>query len=152
MFTITIVATTALLAIRRGDCAADAASALPVGDDFHVLGVHHLGEVITNLIGDRFIENTLIAEALQIQLQALEFDAQILGDEANRHRAKVGMPGLGAGAGEFFSDVFDEKIPARGRCRETFKKLDIGHGVGFRLNLFCRYVFVFTTQSQRHRF
>ncbi len=121
----------ALLAVGRGDDGADATSSLPVGDDFHVLGVHHLGQVITDFIGDGFVENTLIAETLEVELERLEFDAQILGDKANRHGAKVGVTGFGAGAGELFRDMLDEKISAGRGSRETFEQFDVGHGVGF---------------------
>ena len=135
VFAIAVTVAAALLAVGRGDDGADTATAFPVGDDFHVLGVHHFSQIITDFVGNGFVENTLIAEALEIEFEALEFDAQVLGDETDGDRAKVGVTGFGAGAGELFGDMLDEKISAGCGGRETFEQFDVRHGVGL-----CRFV------------
>src|SRR5690606_30744979 len=59
----------------RPDHAADAAPPPPVRDHLQPHGVHQLRQIVADAVGDRFVEDALAAERVQVHLQALEFHA-----------------------------------------------------------------------------
>ena len=53
------------------------AAQLELPDVFHPLRLHRAGEIIQYPVDRTFIENPVVPEAPQVQLQALELDAEI---------------------------------------------------------------------------
>jgi hypothetical protein len=114
-----------------GDDAANAASAAPVRLDPQPGRVHAGDEVIADGVGDGFVEDALVAETLEVHLQALELDADAavaVRTRAEPHDdfAEVRVPGLGAEARELFGDVLDDERCIRGG-RERFEEARVWH-------------------------
>ncbi len=76
--------------------AVDATAALPLGDHLHPYWLHRYGQVVAHAIGDGFVEDPIVTEALVIKLQALEFDAHLRWLIAQDDPPKVRMPSLWA--------------------------------------------------------
>jgi len=104
--------------VGGGDDGADAASCGPAGFDAHPFGATGGHQVVQDLIGDVLVKNPLVAEGLEIELEALEFDAERTGNVSNHHRAEIRLAGLGAEAGELGGLVLDEVFALRVRIGE----------------------------------
>src|SRR5918993_3296212 len=58
----------------------------------HPLRPARIDEVIEDLIGDRLVEDSLVAELHHVILQSLQFQAQRVGDVVDLDLAEVGEP------------------------------------------------------------
>ena len=74
----------------------DATAALPLGDHLHPCWLHRYGQVVAHAIGDGFVEDPIVTEALVIELQALESNAHLRWLIAQDDSPKVRMPSLWA--------------------------------------------------------
>src|SRR5215471_7545136 len=83
------------------------------GDDFHLPGTTSRDEVFEDAIGHMLVKHAVIAEALQVQLERFELDAQPVGDVSNRQLSEIGLTGLGADRRELRTDRFDRIIAVR---------------------------------------
>ena len=81
---------------RSGNAAVDATAALPLGDHLHPYWLHRYGQVVAHAIGDSFVEDPIVTEALVIELEALEFHAHLRWLIAQDDPPKVRMPSLWA--------------------------------------------------------
>ena len=79
---------------------ADATSWGEVPKDLDVARVHQLDEILHNDIHTVLMEGTMIAEAEEVELEALALDHLHVGDVADVYGRIVGLPGDGAEAGE----------------------------------------------------
>ncbi len=52
-------------------------------------------QVVKNTIGDMLVKDSLISERLQINFQALQFDAHPIGNVSQRKRSEIGLACLG---------------------------------------------------------
>ena len=81
-------------------------------------------------VGDGLVERALVAEAPQVQLQALELDEQLVGHVGDAHRGEVGLAGHRAQAGELVG-LADDLVVAprlRGWDGDEFLGRFAGHG------------------------
>ena len=74
----------------------DATATLPLGDHLHPYWLHSHGKIVAHTIGDGLVEDPIVAEALVIELEALEFDAHLRWLIAQDDPPKVRMPSLWA--------------------------------------------------------
>ena len=123
-----IAAAAAFDAALGGDVFGDdlrmqSASGRKFGGYFDVSGLHGRDHVVENLIGQPFVENAFVAIRLQVEFQAFEFDAQLVGDVLERNRSVVGLSGFRAQRREFRTHVRDEIVAIRIRIVERFKYL-----------------------------
>ena len=91
-----------------------------------------LHEVIANLIRHRFVKRAFVAVAPQVELQALELDAQLVRHVVDGDRGKIRLPGHRTQAGELGAVENDVVIalPLRIRERiELFRRLRRHEGV-----------------------
>ena len=101
---------------------------------------HDGDEIVENRIRQAFVENALVSVRLKIELQALEFDAKLVGDELERQRSVVGLARLRAERRELGADVRDDIIPFRARVVKEFENIgrrflnDVRHGCSFCLS------------------
>src|SRR5690606_18346258 len=114
------------------DDGADAAAAAPVGDDLEPDGVHEPDEVVADLVGEGLVEDAALAEGLEVELEALELDADATvarraGLEAEGDGAEVGVAGLRAQGGELLGDVLDDERGVGGGG-EGVEEGGVGHG------------------------
>ncbi len=58
-------------------------------------------KIIQNAIGDVFVEDPFVAKLLQIQLEALQFDAQLGWHVVKDQRPEIGLARFGADRREF---------------------------------------------------
>ena len=56
----------------------DAAAGAEGGDDLHVARLRDRGQVVEDRVGDVLVEDAFVAEALQVELEALELDAELV--------------------------------------------------------------------------
>lgn len=99
--------------------------------------LHDGDEIVENRVREAFVENALVSVRLKIELQTLEFDAKLVGDELERQRPVVGLTRLRAERRELGADVRDNVIPLRARVVEEFENIgrrflnDVRHGCSF---------------------
>ncbi len=74
----------------------DATATLPLGDHLHPCWLHGHGKVVAHAIGDGFVEDPFVTEALVIELETLEFDAYLRWLIAQDDPPKVRVPRLWA--------------------------------------------------------
>ena len=74
----------------------NATAALPLGDHLHPYWLHGDGQVVAHAIGDGLVEDPIVAEALVIELEALEFNAYLRWLIAQDDPPNVRMSGLWA--------------------------------------------------------
>ena len=74
----------------------NATATLPLGDHLHPYWLHSHGKIIAHTIGDGLVEDPIVAEALVIELEALEFDAHLRWLIAQDDPPKVRVPRLWA--------------------------------------------------------
>ena len=102
--------------------------------------LHDGDEIVENRVREAFVENALVSVRLKIELQTLEFDAKLVGDELERQRPVVGLTRLRAERRELGADVRDNVIPLRARVVKEFENIgrrflnDVRHGCSFCLS------------------
>lgn len=96
------------------DVGEDAAAYVELGGEAHVAGLGGGHQVIQNLVGDGFVEGAFVAVGPHVELEALEFDTELVRDVVQDQGGEVGLAGLGAEAGEFGNFHVDVEIPAGG--------------------------------------
>lgn len=89
--------------------------------------LHQSDQIIPQPIRDRFIKDAFVAEPLVIQLQAFQFDTELVRAVPQHDRAKVRVASLRADAGELFRDVLDDVVMTRRGVFKTFKEGGISH-------------------------
>ena len=52
--------------------------------------LHDGDEIVENRVREAFVENALVSVRLKIELQTLEFDAKLVGDERGSHCCSAG--------------------------------------------------------------
>src|SRR5262245_2216026 len=90
----------------RGDSAARRKG----GDQLHPPRLKGGHQVFQDPISDILVENSLVAKALQIHLQALELDALPIGRIGKRERPEVGLARLRANRSELRANDLDHII------------------------------------------
>ena len=82
------------------DVGEDAAAHVEAGGEAHEPGLGGADEVVEDAVGDVLVEVAFVAEAPDVEFEALQFDAAAVGDVVKRQRGEVRLPGLGTEAGE----------------------------------------------------
>ena len=91
----------------------DPTADIKIGLDRHPPGPRRLREIIEDLVRDRFMKGTLIAVTPEIKLQALELDAEFIGDVGNADHCEIRLPGLRTEAGKLRAFQVDLILAAR---------------------------------------
>jgi len=78
-------------------------------------------QVVENSVGDGLVEGTLVAVRPDVELEALQFDAEMVGDVIEKQRREIGLAGLWAQAGEFGNLHVDVEIAVDRGIREGFE-------------------------------
>src|SRR5436190_12242220 len=89
-----------------------------VADDRHLPGVDRVDQIIKNLIGHVFVEDSAIAELDQVVLERLELDALSRGYVGDANLAEIGQAGLRAHGSELGTVDGDAVVPLGPRIRE----------------------------------
>jgi hypothetical protein len=79
-------------------------------------------EVVGNSVRDIFVEDSFVAKLLQVELQALQFDAQSIRHVSKRKLTKIGLSRFWADGREFGTNVFDHVISLWMRILEYFER------------------------------
>jgi len=103
------------------------ASRRPFRDDPHHSGTNLGAQVVEDPIGDGLVENSGVAERLEIQFVTLELEAELVGRIDHRDRAEIGLAGHGAYGCKFRCHMLDFIIPVGIR---VWERLNRGVGVG----------------------
>lgn len=128
------------LRVFHRDVAVEPATGGPLAFDPDFARLYDSDEVVQNPIGDLFVENAFISEGLQVHFEALQLDANFLGNIREHDRSVVRLPGFGAHRGELGAIVLDREIALLGGILEYFENfteavggsaVDGGHGVLF---------------------
>ncbi len=77
-------------------------------------------QVVQNAIDHVLVEDAYIAVGLKVILEALQFEAEFVGDVFDLNRPEVGLAGFGTDGGKFRRDVLDGVIALRMRIVERF--------------------------------
>lgn len=85
-----------LLGVFYDYARADTAARSESPDDFHRPGLSGCDKVVENRVRHVFVERSVIAVLLKIELQRFQFKAELVGNIADGERAKVGLAGLRA--------------------------------------------------------
>ena len=94
----------------RRDRGADAAAGREGGHQRHAPRLDHGHQVVENAVGHVLVKNALVAELLQIELQAFQLDALAAGTIGERQRAEIGLARLGADRRELGADDLDRIV------------------------------------------
>src|SRR5262249_6107849 len=78
-------------------------------------------QVVENAVGHSFMECAFVPIRPQVQLEAFQFHAALVGHVANLDRRKVRLPGEGAKAGELGAVEGDFVVPLGRRIGEGFE-------------------------------
>ena len=70
-------------------------------------------EIIHDRVGNRFVENSLVAEALQIHLEALQLDTKLVRNVRKGETTEVGLSGARAQRRKLGRGYLDFVIPRR---------------------------------------
>ena len=79
---------------------ADAATRIKQPDDLQILWIHQLDQVLHDDVDTIFMEIAVVAEAEQVELQALALDHALARDIIDNDMAEVGLARLGTQRGE----------------------------------------------------
>ena len=85
----------------------DATSGTELCCKLNPLGIEYGYEIIENGVGDVFIKDPIVAEALQIHLKTFQFDAFLGGDIVERQFSKIRLACFRAYRSEFGANNFD---------------------------------------------
>jgi len=112
-------------------CFRNSTTSIESSFEFHPAWGECADQVVEDDVGDVFIKDAFVAIALQIEFQALEFDAFFGGDVGEGQGSEVGLAGLGADRGELGADDLDLVIPLRELVVEGLEQvLEVGHSGG----------------------
>ena len=89
------------------------ATRVEIGFQLHPERIAGCHEIVEDPIGDVLVEDSLVAEGLEIQFKALQLHAGLIGHVAEREGAEVWLAGLRAYRGELWTDMLNGVIPAR---------------------------------------
>lgn len=78
--------------------------------NFNIARGHELDEVFHDDVNAVFMEGAMVAEAKEVELEALAFNHLLVGDVANVDGGEVGLAGDGAEGGEFWAVEFDKVV------------------------------------------
>ena len=78
----------------------DASSGIEQADDLQILGIHQLDQVLHDDVDTILMEIAVVAEAEQVELQALALDHALARDIVDNDMAEVGLARLGTQRGE----------------------------------------------------
>ena len=99
--------------MRHDDPRTDSPPRREAGHERHAPWLEHGHQIVEDPIGDVLVEDSLVAEGLEIQFQALQFHAGLIGHVAEREGAEVWLAGLRADRGELWTDMLNGVITAR---------------------------------------
>ncbi len=88
----------------------EAASREEFAPDFDVAGAEEFDEVGHDDVHAVFVKVAVVSEGEEVEFQGFAFYHVLVGDVGNVDGSKVGLPGLGAEAGEFGAVEFDEEV------------------------------------------
>ncbi len=91
----------AFLAVLGDNVGEDAAAHVELGGEPHEAGLGRLDQIVEDAVGDVLVEVTFLAETPHVELQALQFDAGLVGNVVKDQRGEIRLPGLGAKTREF---------------------------------------------------
>jgi diguanylate cyclase (GGDEF)-like protein len=108
-------------AVLGDDIGENAATHVELGSQTHEARVGGAHQIIEDAVGDVFVEVAFLAERPDVQLQALQFDATLIGDVVQIQRGEVGLAGFRAQTGELGDFHVDVVIAGRIRVVEGFQ-------------------------------
>jgi hypothetical protein len=89
--------------------------------DRHAAGPGHFDQVIQDLVGDRLMERALVPVAPEIELEAFQLHAELIGYVRDADRREIRLTGLGAKTREFRTIHLNIVFAARIRILEDLK-------------------------------
>ena len=126
----------AVLAVFGDHIGENAAAHVELGGEAHEARLGRGDQVVEDAVGDVLVEVAFLAERPHVELQALQFDALLVGDVVEDQRREIRLAGFGAQAGEFRDLHMDMVVALRVRVREGFQRFQgvcahVGLPVGF---------------------
>ena len=79
----------------------------------HEARLGRLDQVVEDAVGDVLVEMAFLAEAPDVELEAFQLDAGLVGDVVEVEGGEIRLPGLGAKTSEFRDFHVNVKIPLR---------------------------------------
>ncbi len=113
----------ALLAVLGHHVGGDAAAHIPFRGDADEARVGGADQVVDDVVGDLLVERAFVAVAPEVQLQALELHAQLVGDHVDREMGEVRLAGQRAVASELGHQELDEVVALGRRVGEHLQFL-----------------------------
>ncbi len=110
-----------LLAVLGDDRRPDPATHVERAFDARATRADGCDQVVEDPVGHRFVERAVVTVRPEVQLPGLELDAQGVGDVFDADGGEVGLPGLGADAGELGAVEPDDVIALRLRIHERLQ-------------------------------
>lgn len=107
----------------HSDNRANAATRCEFGSQCRLPRLDHGDKVVQNSVGHIFVENAFIAKLLQVELEAFEFDALLIGGVIECQHAKIGLSRFGANGGEFGTNDFDLIVSFRKLIVKRFQNV-----------------------------
>ena len=79
----------------------NSAANVPLRGELQVSGGNRRHQIVQNLVGDCLVKRAFIPIRPEVELEALEFDAELVGNAIDRHGREIRLPSEGAQTGEF---------------------------------------------------
>ena len=120
--------------MRDGNRRGDPAACSPATFEGRTARFDDFEEVIENSVRHVFVENSLVAELLQVELEAFELHAFSIRNVPENQRTEVRLAGFGADRSELGAKDFDGILSVRVRVIEALElvgKRCSWHGGGF---------------------
>ena len=108
----------ALLAMFGDHVGENAAAHVEARRQAHETRLDGLDQVVEDAVGDILVKMSLVAKTPDVELQAFQFDAQLVREVIERQHREVRLAGLGAQAGELGDLHVDVEIPPGSGVRE----------------------------------
>ena len=109
--------------IGHNDIAVQTAPGGPTAFNRHPTWFDDGNKVVHDPVRYSFVENTFVAECLQVHLEAFQFDANLVWDIRKQDRSIVGLAGFWANRCKFGTMVFDRKISLGAGVVEDFQQV-----------------------------
>jgi len=124
--------------VRNGYEGMNIPAHIEISHHFDFTGIKQLDQVVGDDVGYVFVVDAFVAEFIDVELEALEFHAPVVGLVADEDGSKVRKPRLRTKAGELRTRKLDRILSLLGAIREALelRGADLHRTVFFR-GLYC---------------
>jgi hypothetical protein len=107
------------------DVAVNASPEMKTGQEVEFTGFEDIDQIVGDAVAHIFVKVSFVAEALKIEFQAFQFNADFVGNVLESDLCIIGLSRFGAKAGKFRAKMRDEIVSLGMGIGENFHVFDI---------------------------